>query len=359
MSKSDAILKKQLDNSIGSPGNLKRRRFISGSNQDQNLWKDGGLTFGINGVSYGSCDFAWYTEESWVDPFDQQPYPERPQLVVEATDALNTRSFGDAQVQRIHHGLGSFRCNVDTVYWLRSVDDSERLQEYVPGVGYFLTNFYQKHGLTSSYLITTDLEDIRELVELLGAGGNQSKKYKKKKKEILQKMYDYFYNFLQKKYDGNWIDYLAGEQIFKTSENKWVKIMPGVRKQNWLDSSKRGGHIFVSKTIASKYLLIGSNLFDPNKDTLNILWPLMPRKDYDEINTKKSNDKEWNLLTKIENKNTKIVTNDEIMGFSEIQKKVINSLQNANLNRAPFKKNKNKLMRELQDGLISGQITLN
>ena len=172
-------------------------------------------------------------------------------------------------------------------------------------------------------------------------------------------MHDYFFNFLQKEYDGNWIRYLAGEQIFKTFENKWVKIMPGVRKQNWLDSSKRGGHIFVSKTIASKYLLIGSNLFDPTKNTLNILWPLMPRADYDEINISKPNDKEWRLLTKVENANTRIVTNDEIIGLSDIQKKGVNSLQNANLNRAPFKTNKNKLMREITSGLISGRITLN
>jgi len=359
MSKSDAILKKQLDDTIGSPGNLKRRRFISGSNQDQHLWKDGGLTFGINDIPYGSCDFAWYTEDSWVDPFNNQTYSEKPQLVVEATDALNTRSFGDAQVQRIHHGLGSFRCNVDTVYWLRSVNDSERLQEYVPGAAYFLTDFYQKRGLTSSYLVTTNLEDIRELAELLGNGGNQNKKYKKKKKEILQDMHDYFFDFLQREHNGNWIRYLADEQIFKTSENKWIKIMPGVRKQNWLDSSKRGGHIFVSKTIASKYLLIGSNLFDPTKDTLNILWPLMPRADYNEINISKSNDKEWRLLTQVENANIRVITNDEIVGLSNVQKKVVTSLQNANLNRAPFKRNKNQLMREITAGLISGQITLN
>jgi hypothetical protein len=359
MSKSDAILKKQLDDAIGSPGNLKRRRFISGSNQDQHLWKDGGLTFGLDGIPYGSCDFGWYTEEEWLDPFDNQIYSEKPQLIVEATDALNTRSFGDAQVQRIHHGLGSFRCNVDTVYWLRSVSDSERLQEYVPGTAYFLTNFYQKQGLTSSYLVTTDLEDIRELVELLGAGGNNSKKYKKKKKEILQTMHDYFFNFLQREHDGNWMSYLEGEQIIKTFENKWVKIMPGVRKQNWLDSSKRGGHIFVSKAIASKYLLIGSNLFNPMKDTLNILWPLMPRDDYNEINISKSKDKEWRLLTQVENANTRVITNDDIVGLSNVQNDVVTSLQNANLNRAPFKRNKNKLMREIIAGLISGKITLN
>lgn len=357
MSKSDAILKRQLDD-IGDHGNLKRRRFIGGSNQDQQLWKDGGLTFGIDGIPYGSCDFAWYTEEKWIDPFDNKSYSIKPQLVVEATDALNTRSFGDAQIQRLHHGLGSFRCNVDTVYWLRSTEDSEKIQEYVPGAAYFMTQFYQAQGHTSSYLVTTELEDIRELAELLGNGGNQSEDYQNKKKEILQKMHDQFFNFLQEKYGGDWMEYLRSEEIFQTSTQQWVKLM-GARKQNWLDSSKRGGHIYVSKTIASKYLLIGSGLFNTDSDALNILWALMPRADYDEIERSKTNDKEWRILTRIENGNIRIVTNDELSGLSDQLKKVFSELQDANLNRSPHKRNKNRFNKEVIAGLQNGSIILN
>ena len=58
MSKSDTVLKKQLD-SIGDVGNLKRRRFIGGSTYDQKLWQDEGLTFGINKIPYGFCHGFW------------------------------------------------------------------------------------------------------------------------------------------------------------------------------------------------------------------------------------------------------------------------------------------------------------
>ena len=168
MSKSDTVLKRQLD-SIGDVGKLQRRRFIGTSVEDQVLWYKGGLTFGVNKIAYGSCDFAWYTDEKWVDPYNGKSVDKKPQLVVEATDGLNTRSFGDAQAQRLHHALGPFLCNVDSVYWLRSISNSERLQEYVPGSAFFLTQYYQKErGLTSSYLVTTDIADIKNLVTALG-----------------------------------------------------------------------------------------------------------------------------------------------------------------------------------------------
>ena len=196
MSKSDTFLKKQLD-SIGDVGKLKRRRFIGGSNQDQELWQHGGLTFGINKILYGSCDFAWYTDEKWDDPFNGKSVDKKPQLVVEATDALNTRSFGDAQIQRIHHALGPFLCNIDSVYWLRSTSNSERLQEYVAGTALFLTQYYRGRGLTSSYLITTDLVDIKNLVIALGKFGSNSKMYSKVKKEIRQKIHNIFHDYFQ------------------------------------------------------------------------------------------------------------------------------------------------------------------
>ena len=356
MSKSDTVLKKQLD-SIGDVEKLKRRRFIGGSTQDQELWQDGGLTFGINKTPYGSCDFAWYTDEKWDDPYNGKSVDKKPQLVVEATDALNTRSFGDAQIQRIHHALGPFLCNVDSVYWLRGTSNSERLQEYVAGTALFLTQYHQARGLTSSYLITTDLVDIKNLVIALGKFGANSREYSEVKRKIWQKMYNIFYDYLKNK-GKSWKDYLAGEEIIKSSKNQWIKLM-GARKQNWLDSSKRGGHTYVGKAIASKFLLIGSKLFNAESSTMYILWSLMTSADIKEISEKKSRDKEWRIISVAESKNMKIKTFDDLHGVSnELQQLRVGLLEPANLNKSPNKANKNKFFKSLISGLKDGSITL-
>lgn len=70
--KSDRIVKEELL-SIGNMGDLKLRIFPGDSRDDQIHWVDGGLCFGKRELLYGSCDGAWYVEESWIDPLTGEP----------------------------------------------------------------------------------------------------------------------------------------------------------------------------------------------------------------------------------------------------------------------------------------------
>ena len=185
-----------------------------------------------------------------------------------------------------------------------------------------------------------------QLLKLTNAKVHDRKKIKKLNSELNTSL------------ESLWEDYLEGEDIIKSSQNQWIKVM-GARKQNWTDSNKRGGHTYVGKAIASKYLLIGSKLFDAKSDTMYILWPLMPSADISELNVRLKKDKEWIIISKAERKNMRIKTFGDLRGVSnELQQLRKPLLEPANLNKSPNKGNKNKLFTSLKDGLKDGSITL-
>lgn len=63
---SDQIIKYEIKDKVKKFNNIKLRIFPDSSNLDQQLVKDGGLTFSYNGINYGSCDAGWF-EEKIVD----------------------------------------------------------------------------------------------------------------------------------------------------------------------------------------------------------------------------------------------------------------------------------------------------
>ena len=171
MAKTDDIIKVELSE-IGDYKNLKRRGFIGSSNHDQDLWTDGGLTFSFGGKVYGSNDFAWYIDEAWVDPSTGIRCNKKPVLVVEGTHCLNTESFGTAQIQRFHHAYGPFRNGIISVYYLRKGKHEIRhdllLAAYIAN---FVHGYKQNH---CAYLVTEEIEDIQQLVKLIGDYGETS-----------------------------------------------------------------------------------------------------------------------------------------------------------------------------------------
>ena len=58
---SDEIVKREIIETLGpNYKGLKLRIFPEGSNDDQRLFAQGGLTFSKDGIDYGSCDAGWY-----------------------------------------------------------------------------------------------------------------------------------------------------------------------------------------------------------------------------------------------------------------------------------------------------------
>jgi len=354
MSKSDAAMKKKLDQ-IGDVGKLKRRRFIDSSSQDQELWSKGGLSFGINGLVYGSCDFAWFANENWHENYSNIHCKEKPYLVVEATDCLNTRSWGSAQIQRFHHALGPFLCDIDSIYYLNKGPTAERLRPYLCAAAYFATFTSRNSGNKASYLVITEIDDIKKLVKLLSQTGKNSPEFKKQVEIILEKMIAYFNKtFLSKPYYGNWEKYLESRNIFRQKNREWVKII-GARERSFSDGSQRYGHIVLGEAITSKYLLAASGCFDVNKDVFSYLMPLINSNEISTLDQTKKTDKEWQLLRKSD-KCWKIVGFDKLVGVDSAIKNSINQYRTVNLNKV--KTGWNQVKNELENKLKVGSITI-
>ena len=64
---SDEIIKRECIDLVKTKGETKLRVFPESSNEDQKPFSQGGLTFGYEGVMYGSCDACWYLDEEWSD----------------------------------------------------------------------------------------------------------------------------------------------------------------------------------------------------------------------------------------------------------------------------------------------------
>ncbi|MGC8621994.1 MAG: hypothetical protein ACP5U0_08785 [Caldisphaera sp.] len=353
MSKSDDAMKKLLD-SIGDRGKLKRRRFFGSSIKDQDPWSDGGLSFGINNVMYGSCDFAWYTEEPWEDPFTQKNTLYKPILVIEATDCLNTKSWGSAQIQRFHHALGPFLCNINSIYYLHAGPESVSLRPYLAGSAYYITKYYKTKGLNAAYLVTTDINDIKDLVDIIARYGESSKECKQKLDDILLKMLKYFNKtFYSEKYKGDWIKYLESREITRCADGKWVKDI-GARSNSFTIGSQRYGHIVLGEIITSKYLLYASKLFNPEKDILYYLFPLMTAEEITELDNRKRIDKEWNILRRSD-KSWKVIGIDELDGVPQSILSAIQKYKDTNLNKIRGWRN---IKAEIRNGLKTGKIKI-
>src|SRR3989344_4440868 len=191
---SDEIIKREILQNIGTSFNgFTLRVFPQSSNDDQKAFSDGGLTFGIKGVAYGSCDACWVKEGVWKDPLTGKNTDEIPVVALEGTDALNRGSSGNAQYQRFHHALGAVKSGIIGVYYLKK--GIYKIQEDLFGMAYYVSKAEK-----GKYLI---IDNLDELKALLSACTN-SQKLKKFIEDKLQSMYSIFNQKFQKLYGGSW-----------------------------------------------------------------------------------------------------------------------------------------------------------
>jgi hypothetical protein len=271
----DELVKQEIFDELGTLKKYRIRIFMQSSNKDQDLFSEGGLTFGVNGTKYGSCDAAWELPQQWMDPFDGKTYKQTPVVALEATDALNRKSSGNAQYQRFHHALGAVRGGSVGFYYLRPGVDDIRPELY--GMANFATQME-----TGSYFVTDDLEQIRRLLEtdfgtpsweaeILSLSDNQ------------QKLFDDWFKATY----GNWEQFAKKRStIIKPG---YVIKHAGRMLRNFTDSSQRAGHIAVGEMFLTKYFFGLSNV-------VYYLFPRMKRSDFDYLDKVKSSDKEWRLL---------------------------------------------------------------
>jgi len=291
---SDELIKREIADKVGRVRkDLELRVFPSGSNQDQELFSQGGLTFGVGGVTYGSCDAAWYTGAVWLDVNDGKEYPQRPVIALEGTNALNTGSGGNAQYQRFHHVLGAVRNGVLGVYYLRKGPQKIRPELHGMAAAASLVE-------SAPYVVTDDLDLVKSL--LLGLGNERI--FSGLVGEAVENSKLIFEKYFDQRY-GDWNTF-AKKRSTVLIGNTAIKHA-GRMKRNFTDGSQRAGHIAVGEMYLTKYLF-------PNH-RIDYLWPRMSRDDVIELDSRKSSDKEWNLLRS--EPRVRIVTRDEVRGLEK------------------------------------------
>ncbi|MFH1543238.1 MAG: hypothetical protein ABIE03_01765 [Patescibacteria group bacterium] len=345
MSKTDDIIKRELS-SIGNTDTLKRRVYIGSSNHDQDIWAEGGLSFGINGVVYGSNDFAWFADEEWFDPFTQQIVNSSPKIVIEGSHCLNTRSWGNAQLQRFHHAYGALLNNILSIYYLKKGQHEIRHDLMAAAL-----SASEEHSQDPCirYLITDELSDIKKLVKCY----ENTTDLKEIIKQIENKMLKTFNRFfLAPPYNGDWKLYLESRDLIKTKYG-WVKIR-GPRYKNFTDSSFRMGHIVVGEALVSKYLLLKSNI-DLQKEKFLYLFPFLEREEFNRINNSRNHDKEWKIL--VSDKSWNIITVDELVGLNpSFEKELRTTYKNIDLNVERSKRD--YAVKIIEEGLLNNSISI-
>jgi hypothetical protein len=323
---SDELIKREIIQVVGDSRNDCRLRiFPEGSNDDQKLVSDGGLTFQSDTVSYGSCDAGWFYEENnkWI-PF----------IGLEGTDALNRGSSGNAQYQRFHHALGAVKEGYIGVYYLRK--GNSIIQPDLYGMAYNAS--ITEKGI---YLIINDLNVINDLLDLR----LMPIELKKYINDYLIKMKNIYDNSFDLKYKGDW-DFFAKKRSTIIKPNYVIKHAARMIR-NFTDGSQRAGHIAVGEMYLTKY-------FFPNK-MFYYLFPKMTQDDINYLDKNKSNDKEWYLLRN--EPNVKIVCIDELINVPEIIKNNLIKIKDL-----PTKGDELKIykscVKKIEEGLINGMITI-
>lgn len=278
---SDQIVKNEIIEELGfNKEDVELRIFPEGSNDDQKLFQNGGLTFGFNNVEYGSCDAAWYKENAtWIDGYNDKKINEKPIIALEGTDALQRGSSGNAQYQRFHHALGAVKNGLIGVYYLKP--GKLKVQPDLYGMAYFASK-YEK----GTYLIIQNLGIIDELLDIYVKYGEQSKELRKFLEECIDDMYNIWYRekFSQYNYDWSVFD----DKRSTTIKNNIVIKYAGRNKRGFTDSTQRSGHIAVGEMYLTKYYHLGKKFY--------YLFPRFTHQDIIDLDNGKKNDKEWYLL---------------------------------------------------------------
>ncbi|MBR3909030.1 MAG: hypothetical protein IKJ50_04845 [Clostridia bacterium] len=332
---SDQIIKLEIKDKVKKFPNINLRIFPDGSNQDQKLVEDGGLTFSYNGVDYGSCDAGWFQE---ID--NDGEIIEVPLIALEGTDALNRGSAGNAQYQRFHHALGAVKNGYIGIYYLRKGTNKLQLDLYK--MAYNATKFEDGDGV---YLIIQDLDIVSEILELISSYGRDSNEVKTYLNKKVEEMHQAWENEKFSQYNNNWCVFAEKRSTIIRPDN--IIKYTGRMKRNFTDGSQRAGHIAVGEMYLSKYLFYGKKVY--------YLCPRMSRKDVDYLDEHKSEDKEWYLLR--HEKDVYVKTRDDLEGLSQ---EIYNEL--VSISEEPLKgdalKTYNKCILKMVKGIKSGTIKI-
>jgi hypothetical protein len=304
---SDQIIKNQIINEVGwQIGDIELRIFPEGSNDDQIPFAKGGLTFGYNGVLYGSCDAVWYIDNKrFLDRYNNKFINQKPIIALEGTDALQRGSTGNAQYQRFHHALGAVKNGIIGIYYLKPGKDMIQYDLY--GMAYFASQ--REKGY---YLIVQNLSIVKEILELVDSFGLESQQVKNYIDNYLKFMYEQWYENKFSTYNYDWNNF-AKRRSTLIIDNKIIKYA-GRMRRNFTDSSQRAGHIAVGEMYLTKYYFYNKDFY--------YLFPRMTLEDLEYLDNNKKDDKEWYLLRNEEN--VYIKTMDDLIGLpNEIRKSLI------------------------------------
>ena len=329
---SDRIIKQEIIDTLNcSYKHYKLRIFTEGCNEDQKLFSEGGLTFGYNNVSYGSCDAVWYVDEKWTDGYDNKTVNQKPIIALEGTDALNRKSSGNAQYQRFHHALGAVKNGVIGIYYLKK--GSDKIQEDLYGMAYHASK--KEKGY---YLVIQDLRIVKEILDVY----DDKEKLKDYLDNYLEKTYKIFKDKFDKIYKGDWEKF--AEKRSTIIKKDYVIKYAGRMKRNFTDGSQRACHIAVGEMYLTKYYFVDKKIY--------YLFLKTTREDVDYLDKHKSDDKEWYLLR--HESNVEIKTIDDILGLEDHLRNKLIKIKNEPIKGAA-KLVYNRCKNIIEDGLISGR----
>ena len=332
---SDEIIKREIIDCLGHEiHNIKLRIFPQSSNEDQKPFSEGGLTFGFKGVSYGSCDSAWYVDEKWIDGLNGKEIDKKPIIALEGTDALNRNSGGNALYQRFHHALGAVKNGLIGVYYLKK--GKQKIQPDLFGIAYFASKFEK-----GKYLIIDDLSVVKDLLDCY----KNPKEFSDYIDNYLKKMYDIFLKKFNDSYGGDWEKF--AEKRSTIIRDDYVIKYAGRMRRNFTDGSQRAGHIAVGEMFLTKYYFYNKKFY--------YLFPKMTHKDLDILDHNKTTDKEWFLLRN--EPNVEIKTMDDIVGLDQSVKKILLRIQDTPL-KGDALRDFSKCSKIIFDGLKSGELKL-
>lgn len=283
---SDEAIKREIIDTVGTEvGKFYARVFSEGSNDDQKLFSEGGLTFSFGGQDFGSCDCAYVYENS--------EGKEVPVLAIEGTDCLGRGSSGNAQYQRFHHALGAVKNGIIGIYYLRY--GKHKVQPDLYGMAYNISI-----ATNTPYLIVQDLQVIKDILLLLNDSKHRLEDFISKYQIECYKIYLYK---LKSKYQDDWNIY-ANQRSTILFDDYLVKYSSR-NIRNFTESSQRAGHIAVGEMFLTKYSFPKYKFF--------YLWPRMTKQEVMYLDKNKSSDKEWSLLRN--EPNVEIKTLDDLHGL--------------------------------------------
>lgn len=279
MSANDEILKREIIEKVGPEiGPFKARIFPEGSNFDQILFENGGLTFSYENLIYGSNDCVYVKKDNEGN--------EVPVMAIEASNCLDTGSSGNAQYQRFHHAYGAVKNGIIGVMYYKS--GKHKPQPDLYGFTYKISQ-----QLNTPYLVVHDLKIVKNILLLLEKNPDEAQLYIEK---IQSENFEIFKQNFEKLYKNKW-------EIFC---DKRSRIVLGDRiiyynmtnLDNLTKGSVRAGHICVGEMLLTK-------AYFPEKSMI-YLWPRMTGNDLKKVKNKKR-DKELNILFNTEELDIKTI----------------------------------------------------